>query len=80
MPEDDRMITELDLQKLSRCVQSRLSFQASCCVSRDVLLEDARTFGEVSARSRNENNATIALRAEATARTLALMTHPVRDT
>ena len=28
MPEDDRMImiTELDLQKLSRCVQSRLSF------------------------------------------------------
>ena len=26
MPEDDSMITELDLQKLSRCVQSRLSF------------------------------------------------------
>ena len=62
------------------CAESFEFFIASCCVSRDVLLEDARTFGEVSARSRNENNATIALRAEASARTLALMTHPVRDT
>ena len=62
------------------CAESLESFIASCCVSRDVLLEDARTFGEVYARSRNGNNATVALRAEATARTLALMTHPFRDT
>ena len=62
------------------CAESFEFFIASCCVSRDVLLEDARTFHEVSARSRNENNATITLRAEATSRTLALMTHPVRDT
>ena len=62
------------------CAESFEVFIVKCCVSLDVLLEDARTFGEVSSRSRNENNATIALRAEATARTLALMTHLVRDT
>ena len=60
------------------CAESFEFFIASCCVSRDVLLEDARTFGEVSARSRNENNANFC--PQAIARTLALMTHLVRDT
>ena len=44
------------------CAESFEFFVASCCVSRDVLLEVARTFDEVSARYRNETNAIIAPR------------------